>query len=55
MVSVGGEYGTALQAVSYQGHLEIVMLLLDKGADPNVQGATSAILRMYDRHGTYRW
>jgi ankyrin repeat protein len=39
----GGEYGTALQAASHQGNQEIVTLLLEKGADPNVQGATSAM------------
>jgi ankyrin repeat protein len=43
-----GKYGTALQAVAYQGHLEIVTLLLDKGANPNVQGASPAIMRIYN-------
>ncbi|EXU98136.1 ankyrin repeat protein, partial [Metarhizium robertsii] len=31
-------YGNALQAASFRGHLEIVKLLLDKGADVNAQG-----------------
>ncbi|KDN68182.1 hypothetical protein CSUB01_10565 [Colletotrichum sublineola] len=34
----GGYYGNALQAVSEEGHQEIVQLLLDKGADVNAQG-----------------
>ncbi|KAJ7815723.1 ankyrin repeat-containing domain protein [Mycena leptocephala] len=37
MVPAGGEYGTALQAASYQGRLEVVALLLERGANPNVQ------------------
>jgi ankyrin repeat protein len=47
MVSAGGRYGTALQAASgadLPGHLKLVKLLLEKGADPNVQGASCAIL-----------
>jgi hypothetical protein len=39
IVPVGGEYGTALQAASFLGILEIVTLLLDNGADPTVEGA----------------
>jgi ankyrin repeat protein len=34
----GGEYGNALQAASYEGHHEIVKLLLDNGAVVNAQG-----------------
>ena len=33
----GGEYGCALQAASNRGHKAIVKLLLDKGADVNIQ------------------
>ncbi|KAF7970451.1 hypothetical protein HWV62_23895 [Athelia sp. TMB] len=33
-----GEWGTALQAASYEGHLEIARLLLAKGADDNAMG-----------------
>jgi ankyrin repeat protein len=48
MVPAGGKYGTALQAASYRGKLEIVALLLEKGTNPNVQGARFVILRMCD-------
>jgi ankyrin repeat protein len=47
MVLAGGEYGTALQAASYHGELNIVTLLLEKGANPNAQGADCVIPRMY--------
>ncbi|THU90826.1 hypothetical protein K435DRAFT_248533, partial [Dendrothele bispora CBS 962.96] len=35
---LGGEYGNALQAASSQGHESVVRLLLERGADVNVQG-----------------
>jgi hypothetical protein len=47
-VPPGGEYGTALQAASYQGNLGVVALLLEKGADPNTHGASFGIPRMSD-------
>ncbi len=34
----GREYGTALHAASFGGHEKIVQMLLEKGADVNVQG-----------------
>jgi hypothetical protein len=34
----GGEFGHALQAASFGGHLAIIELLLSKGADINAQG-----------------
>jgi ankyrin repeat protein len=34
----GGAYGTALQAASVAGNIEIVELLLEKGANPNIEG-----------------
>ena len=39
----GGEYGTALQAAALGARIELVQLLLDKGADVNAQGG---------KHGT---
>jgi ankyrin repeat protein len=36
----GGEYGTALQAASAEGHKEVVEMLLGKGADDSGQGPT---------------
>jgi ankyrin repeat protein len=54
MVPAGGVYGTALQAASFEGHQEIATMLLEKGANPNVQGMSSAMLRMYNQHGTCR-
>ncbi|KAF5347390.1 hypothetical protein D9758_011303 [Tetrapyrgos nigripes] len=34
----GGQYGTALQAASWEGNVDIVKLLLENGADVNAQG-----------------
>ena len=35
---VGGHYGTVLQAVSFEGHLEVMQILLDHNADVNLVG-----------------
>ncbi|KAF3917179.1 hypothetical protein ABW20_dc0103660 [Dactylellina cionopaga] len=35
----GGDYGSALIAASYAGNEEVVELLLNRGADINVQGS----------------
>jgi ankyrin repeat protein len=34
----GGYYGTPLQAATSKGKLDVVELLLEHGADPDVQG-----------------
>lgn len=39
MNAEGRLYGSALQAASARGHLPIVQLLLDRGADVNAQGS----------------
>jgi ankyrin repeat protein len=48
MKPAGGQYGTALQAASVGGDLEIVRLLLEKGAELNVEGANFLIPRTCD-------
>ena len=39
----GGQYGTALQAASIKGNLNIVQVLTEHGADVNIQGAKCLI------------
>ena len=38
ILSLGGDYGTALQAAAARGYNNIVNDLLGSGADPNVAG-----------------
>jgi ankyrin repeat protein len=37
VVVLGGEHGSALQAAIHQGHGRIIELLIEKGANPNIQ------------------
>jgi ankyrin repeat protein len=46
MSITAGEYGTALQAASYTRNLEVIKLLLEKGADVNVQGMSFVLPRI---------
>jgi hypothetical protein len=39
-VGGGGEHGTGLQAALFHHNLEMVALLLEKRADPNIEGAS---------------
>jgi len=48
MSPLGGEYGTALQTASYHGRINIVKLLLEKGANPNTQGQSIFALVQVD-------
>jgi ankyrin repeat domain-containing protein 50 len=50
----GGYFGTALQAVAYQGFIDIVVLLLDRGANVNAQGGFygTALQAAADRSST---
>jgi ankyrin repeat protein len=43
----GGKYGTALQAASYTENLDVVKLLLEKGADMNAQGMSFVLPRIW--------
>jgi ankyrin repeat protein len=43
----GGKYGTTLQAASKIGEIEIVQLLLEKGANPNIEGENVIQLKYY--------
>ncbi|KAF2718081.1 hypothetical protein K431DRAFT_231595, partial [Polychaeton citri CBS 116435] len=48
----GGEYGNALQAASLRGHTETVQLLLDSGANFNVQGGHTETVQLLLKNGT---
>ena len=43
----GGEGGSALQAACIDGSLDLARLLLEKGADPNLQGTAPAIHKFW--------
>jgi ankyrin repeat protein len=47
MLTAVGEYGTALQAASYAENLDVVKLLLEKGADLNAQGTSFVTPRIF--------
>jgi ankyrin repeat protein len=49
---LGDKYGTALQAVSASEEPDIVKLLLEHGADPNIQGENT--VRFLMRHTELR-
>jgi ankyrin repeat protein len=50
MLIAGGEHGTALQIALDLQNLDIIELLVEHGADPNVQGASFPILEISSRH-----
>lgn len=45
--TAGGKRGKALQVVLYWGRLELVMPLLEKGADVNAQGTRFVFPRFF--------
>jgi hypothetical protein len=47
MTSLGSRYGTALQAASANGKIDIVRLLLENRADPNLHGEPPAFSTRY--------
>jgi len=47
----GGVHGSALQAASYSGHVEIVQQLLEMGADVNLQGGNGTALQAASAEG----
>ena len=47
----GGEYGSALQAASANGHEKMVRILVDAGADVNAQGEYSNALQVATARG----
>jgi ankyrin repeat protein len=50
MLTAVGDSGTALHAALDEGNLELITLLLERGADPNVEGARCEIPRICNRH-----
>jgi hypothetical protein len=46
MLIAGGNKGTAMEAAFINGNLELIKLLVEHGADPNVQSASFQIPRI---------
>jgi hypothetical protein len=54
-ICAGGEYGSALQAAAFWGHLEIIKLLLDYNTDVNLHGNELITLELYASLYLGRW
>jgi hypothetical protein len=54
MAQVAFKDGAALQDASSGGHIEVVQLLVEKGADVNVQGEYLSLARIHSSSGIRR-